>query len=110
MTDSLLTLAEKWRQRADDVFVPEHVAIAVETCADELEATLRAIRTERLSQKESARAVGVDPSTIRRWEREGRLRRADPGGKALYRRCDVEAALRGEPVDERVLSLIDARG
>lgn len=110
MTDPYLTLAERWRHRASDPFVTDDVSRAVEACADELEAEIAARRTERLNQREAAAAVGVDPSTIRRWEREKRLVRADPDGKALYRRCDVEAAHRGEPVDERTLRLIRARG
>lgn len=110
MSEPILNLADQWRERANDPFVPEDIASVVSTCADELEAVIRSTRVELLTQTQAAKAIAVNPSTIRRWEREGRLRRAKPHGKPLYRRCDVEAAARGEPVSERVLQMIEGRG
>ncbi|HEY5989200.1 MAG TPA: MerR family DNA-binding transcriptional regulator, partial [Streptosporangiaceae bacterium] len=49
---------------------------------------------EYLAVGEVARLFGVDPSTVRRWERDGRFKaRRTFGGQRRYSRVDIEAAI-----------------
>jgi excisionase family DNA binding protein len=49
---------------------------------------------EILTAREVARLFRVDPKTVSRWERTGRLRAfKTPGGHRRFRRGDVERAI-----------------
>jgi hypothetical protein len=103
-------LSERWRARAldhqrDGALVRGD--LVWQRAADELEAWLATRDMESMGQTEAAREVGVTTSTVRRWEREGKLARIDPD-RARYRRRDVLAAARGE-APPRGLNLVSGR-
>ena len=52
--------------------------------------------SEYLSTGQVARMLGVDPSTVTRWDESGKLRPALtlPSGHRRYRRSDIEALLK----------------
>ena len=54
-------------------------------------AMLRQMARERLTIGEAARAIGVSPDTLRRWERAGKLRTTrDAANRRLVSRKEVE--------------------
>jgi excisionase family DNA binding protein len=54
---------------------------------------------EMLTVGEVARLAGVDPKTVTRWARAGKLRAIrTPGGHRRYRRTDVDVLLKGPKV------------
>lgn len=58
-------------------------------------------REPLLTAAEVAAEVRMDPETIRRWVREGKLTAITlPGGHKRFRREDIEAVLRGEPAGD----------
>jgi excisionase family DNA binding protein len=59
-----------------------------------------ALATELLAPREVAAMFAVDPKTVTRWAKDGKLPFfCTPGGHRRYRRADVEALLRGETLD-----------
>lgn len=103
-------LSERWRARAldhqrDGALVRGD--LVWQRAADELEAWLATREMEALNQRQAAKEAGVSDSTVRRWEREGKLARIDPD-RARYRRRDVLAAARGE-APPRGLNLVRGR-
>lgn len=97
VTDSLLTLAEKWRQRADDAFVPTHVAVAVDRCADELEAAIADYWNEPLSVKEAAAWGGYTERHLHKAIRTGEIPLAATRPKRTILRRHVP--MKGLPTD-----------
>lgn len=102
--------ANRWREMArtyerDGALVRGDLLLL--RVADELEAWEATREMEALTQRQAAREAGVTDSTVRRWEREGKLSRIDPD-RARYRRRDVLAAARGEAPPRR-LNLVEGR-
>lgn len=57
----------------------------------------RIIGEELLTPAEVAKVFRVDPKTVTRWSREGKLTSIrTPGGHRRYRRAEVEALLNKE--------------
>jgi molybdopterin-binding protein len=56
--------------------------------------------TRMLTAGEAARALGISLDTLRRWDREGRIRTSrDAANRRLVSQAEVDR-LRGRPVDE----------
>jgi molybdopterin-binding protein len=56
--------------------------------------------TRMLTASEAARALGISLDTLRRWDREGRIRTSrDAANRRLVSQAEVDR-LRGRPVDE----------
>lgn len=74
---------------------------------EDLETILRTIVRETIEQyeaektepkltiKQVSKRLGVDPSTLWRWEREGYLTPSRIGRKVLYKQSDIEAIEEG---------------
>jgi molybdopterin-binding protein len=67
------------------------------------------VAEDRLTIGEAARAVGVSPDTLRRWERAGKLRTTrDAANRRLVSRAEVER-LSGRPERHRAGDSLSAR-
>jgi molybdopterin-binding protein len=56
--------------------------------------------TRMLSASEAARALGISMDTLRRWDRDGRIRTSrDPANRRLVPQSEIDR-LRGRAVDE----------
>jgi excisionase family DNA binding protein len=62
---------------------------------------------ELMTPRETSQAFRVDPSTITRWARTGRLRSfRTPGGDHRFYRAQVEAMIAGQPLTEAQLDAL----
>lgn len=81
----ILSLVERWRERADDPFVPDPVRRAVEACAEDVAGWTRV----ELTVAEAALETGRSESTVRRWIDAGRIPKVRGSAVLRVRRCDL---------------------
>ena len=89
---ALLTLARRWRERADLLrtwAAAEGPACALEACAEELEETVREAQDELLPPGLAEEASNYSARRLRELESEGTLKNHGRKGAPLYRRGDL---------------------
>lgn len=97
-------LATRWRTAAAELrrYGAETQAIALETCAEELEAEDREYLFEELTIQEAADELGVSYETIGRRVRRGELPNSGEKHKPRVRRVDLN--MRAEPSGPRAVT------
>lgn len=64
---------------------------------DKLESTILSENNEQyLTRQEVSKMLGVDPSTLWRWEKRDYLRPIKIGGKSRYKLSEIKSLIRGD--------------
>lgn len=86
-------LVARWAAAAEVLaqYGAQQEARTLDRCVEELQLAEREWQEELLSQKQAADEAGVSTSTIRRWERDGKVENRGSENAPRYRRRDVLA-------------------
>ena len=92
MSTALLSLADRWRERAADVrtwAAAEGAALALERAAAELDETVREALDERLTLEQAANESGYSKRRLRELLAEGAVPNAGRKGAPRIRRAEL---------------------